>query len=216
MSLKDIIHQCEQMIAKYYGFEISTPFIDFIVSENDIAYSTNETKSNLKSGVFVIENKTEDEVFIGACLDEKITENLAAMNPLVVLNKENLNAFCVLVEEISHFHLLVNRAKAGLGVTKVELEWQAEIDKLLFSAEILRFQSGKTHIVPLLKLIFDQCEIIESPDKPLYIQANKLAATFWYKAVSEYKEPTTVRDFRSTLQKLYRVDWDEKRAYCAR
>tara|TARA_Y100001970_G_C13774818_1_gene622329 strand:- start:325 stop:624 length:300 start_codon:yes stop_codon:yes gene_type:complete len=61
----------------------------------------------------------------------------------------------------------------------MELEFQSEIDKLLFSSILLEKQSGKPHTKELYEIIFHRSSIYHQ-NRDLYEEAHELANRFWW------------------------------------
>ena len=124
------------------------------------------------------------------------------------LSDANLDAFCVLVEEVSHFHLIVNRAEAKLPVTKLELEWQGEVDKLLLCALLLQKQSGDPHVLPLVRRLFDEALIISDHNRQRYEEATRFAARFW--KICGRNSIMLHGALQQFLNEAYRSSWQQK------
>ncbi len=148
--------------------------------------------------------------FIGLYYDSDIIRDLEARDPLHALSSANIDAFCVLIEEVSHLHLVLNRASADREVNHMELELQAEIDKIIICSHVLAMQTGDPHLMPLSRQIFDAAEI--AADLPqLYWTASKLAARFWYSMLREgQNSPETCQLIRPRMRQFYRGDLDRK------
>jgi hypothetical protein len=131
------------------------------------------------------------------------------LDPRAALTDANLDAFCVLVEEISHFHLILNRAQAGLEVTKLELEWQGEVDKLLVSGLFLERQSGQSYLLPLARKLYDLAAVTAVDDQ-LYEEATKYAARFWFQLAKDADLRLDSPRLRDRLRQAYRCGWTDK------
>ena len=166
-----------------------------------------------RGAVFLQEDGRTDELFIGIHYDQILVATLEGQNPLVRLENSNLDAFCTLVEEVSHFHLILNRQSQNRGVSKLELEWQGEIDKLLLCATLLEAQSGDLHLSPLAQLLFDSASIV-SANHETYWQATKHAARFWF--AMAHREQGLTPKLREILRQSYQAPWTEKRAHLGR
>ena len=81
-----------------------------------------------------------DSASVGLFLDPRLLERLAAANPLEILNGSNLADYWTALEGVSHFLCLAWNAGHDRGVTLLELELQAEIDKYVASWWLLRQQ----------------------------------------------------------------------------
>ncbi len=208
----------ERRLADFYGFVPLAEAKNHLVSRVELAKSLGSSVEALpefqaRGGVFLQESAATDDLFIGIHYDDAIGAKLEVHDPLARLDNDNLDEFCTLVEELSHFHLILNRQKQNRGVSKLELEWQGEVDKLLMSATLLEAQAGKFHLSPLARKLFDDA-IIVSEDYELYWQATRHAARFWFAAASR-NEGLSPR-LREILRQSYQAPWTEKWAHRGR
>jgi len=117
------------------------------------------------------------------------------------------------VEGVSHFLLMVERARTELPTTLLELELQAEIDKfalLAFGA----FSVGPTRRTRLSphavhQWLYEQCSFLHSAhtaEGDRYRAANRLAARWWSRLLSRSDR----RSALSELRTFYRAGPHEK------
>lgn len=210
-SLPRIISEVERSLAEFYAFEPGSEAASHLVSKDELKASLGRDVEALpefqaRAGVF-LKNERDDDLFIGIHLDESIKTRLETADPTRRLDDGNLDAFCVLVEEISHFHLILNRALDRRSVTKLELEWQGEIDKLLVCAITLKAQAGDSHVEPLARRLYDSAAIVAA-DRDLYWEATRHAARFW-RSPDRQREPLGAA-VRALLRRSYRSTWREK------
>jgi hypothetical protein len=211
--LSPIMAAVERQLAAFYGFPIASAAAGHLISRDDLRACLGDDAGQhpgwgARGGVWLLNTDAADDVFIGIHIDEEVAERLAQADPLAQLDNRNLDPFCVLVEEVSHFHLILNRAQAARTVTRLELEWQAEIDKLLICAQTLERQSGDPHLLPLARVLYDHATI-DAEDSELYWEATKHAARFWFEALRA-DEDLTLDAVRPTLREVYRTSWPRK------
>lgn len=211
--LFEVFSGIENRLSSYYEFQLAAPAIDHLIDRDSLLGVIGETVTELpewqaRASCWFVEAEHESEgLFIGMHIDEHLLERVLSPSPLVSLSQDNLDAFAVLVEEISHFHLLLNRARAGLKVSHLELEWQGEIDKMLVAAMLLDEQVGDPHVVPLARKLFD-LSTITAKNEHLYWTATKYAAQFWY-GIAE-GTPIDSALLRRLLHRAYHGSWTEK------
>jgi hypothetical protein len=70
---------------------------------------------------------------------DALVEHLENHPPLRALDESNIDAFAVFVEELDHLLHIAHRRRAGLTLTLLELEWQANVTK----AEVVRHLLAK-------------------------------------------------------------------------
>lgn len=163
-----LIESIETTLADFYGFAMSQSSTHFLLNG----------QTEQRGCVYVAENKDSDTLEVGIQLQRQILDVVEQDDPLVKLSNQNLDAFFVIAEEVSHFHLICNRAIADRGVSQLELEIQGEIDKILLAANLMYDQCGDAHLLPLVRKLFDEAKI--HVDHDVYREANRFAADFWY------------------------------------
>ena len=209
---KKIVNEIEDLLARTYQFPIQTSIINHVFHESDSKHHPDLSFDSNNAQILLYPNKSDEEdIFIGFFCPQKLLKELIYQNPLAHLSTNNLNSLLVLIEEISHFHLIINRISKGRLTSKLELEWQGEVDKVLISSIIMRRQSGDSHLLPLIRKIFDQASF-HNPDTH-YREASKFAARFWYHLYSHRDgiwDPENSAVLHSILSKLYRQAWPEK------
>jgi hypothetical protein len=209
-ALASLMTAVEDELSAYYGFPLLAASAGHLITREDLRAALGERAEQTpewqaRAGVWVVPDA--EQAFVGITLDAPLTDALAARDPRAGLANDNLDAFCILIEELSHFHLLLNRMTAGRPVTRSELEMQGELDKLLICARTLKRQSGDYHVVELARTLYDTAKITAADAEP-YIQATKLAARFWFRRAEDSPDAAAVR---ASLQALYEADWAEKR-----
>ena len=206
------INRIEQCIASYYGFACLASVRDYLVTREQLRTSLAAAESypawHAAGAVWLDDRHGEEEMFIAVYFDTQVVQNLIRRDPWQRLTNANLNSFCVLVEEISHFHLLLNKTTRGIALPQLELELQGEIDKVLICAALLYRQTGSCHLPPLLQKIYDEPHTTASN---LYVQANDHAATFFYRFLQRTAPVHTCsHSLRFFLRQNYLRPWQEK------
>lgn len=211
--MNDLIKVIETSLATFYDFHLQSRAADHLVSAEEMRLQGLQRPSTEQGRLFIVPDALDnDALFIGINFEDDIYKTLDNLSPLERLETSNLNAFCVVVEEISHFHLVVNRAAREQPVTRLELEWQAEIDKMLLSSHLLHMQANDAHVDALMLKLYDEA-VIKGQDAELYIKATKLAVQFWKLFRSEQIKgvnPFYAHNLRSMLRKSYGLDLDSK------
>ncbi len=207
-----IVDHVEGELCAFYGFLPRARASEHLISDAWIAEAARFNlfrldHPNERGGVYLTSESVEDELYIGIHLAQSVTVPLTRHDPICSLSDTNLDEFWVLVEEVSHFHLIINRASVGRPVSKLELEFQAEIDKVIISAIFLRTQVGDCHLLPLVRKLFDQARIV-SNDYELYWKATRHAARFWFHQLQT--EPQLTERLQEILRRRYDAIMQEK------
>jgi len=203
-----IIQDIETLLATAYGF-------DPLVSASDHLVGNAELQSmniDVHRRAAVIFDDSNTELFIGLYLDGSISDQLSAKDPSRSLGTDNLDALCVLAEEVSHFHLILQRKFHSLSTHRVELEWQAEVDKLLVSSQFLYRQHGNPHLKQLRQYLYD-IGVSHVCDDQEYKKANDLAARFWHIYDHHPERQKDMQDctlLSLILKRFYRANLEQK------
>ena len=201
-----VIRSVESLLSDFYGFDQQASAADHLVEFSDLhAFDeklAHKPEAAANAGVWFLEEPMN--FFIGVYFNASIHDSLNRQCPIEQLSNDNLNAFCTLVEEISHFHLILNRLRNKIPVSKLELESFGEIDKLLVSALFLKRQSGKHHAEHLAMTLYDRARILDI-EIDRYEQATRVAARFWFSVIKTQPNELILKQLRTTLQDIYRT-----------
>jgi hypothetical protein len=126
--------------------------------------------------------------------------------------KPDLDRICQLIEGVSHFVYVADRARRQLPATQLELELQAEIDKyVLLALAGERFDAGSAralHARLFEGVRFCHPEGTEAGDR--YRFANDLAARLVRRLELAYAEKGRFSDLREMLARFYRMGQADK------
>lgn len=213
-----ILSTIEKHILDFYEIGTVLPAKDFLLSKDHISphlqiesQGNNTPKIDPRAAVCTYHDPEHDELFLGVYFEPKLVNKIELNNPLLELGQNNIDAFCVLVEEISHFHLICQRALQNRQVSQLELEWQGEVDKFLLSAMTLFQQSGNPHFKHLQHIIYDSGQLLQQTER--YEEANRLAARFWLQIIDQGIGKTVSfedKGFKAFMRENYHRPLQEK------
>ena len=125
----------------------------------------------------------------------------------------DLDPLCQLIEGVSHFVYLAERARADREATQLELELQAEVDKYVVLAGHVsrRFDVGvsETLRARLYEMVAFEHEA-ETDAGERYRVANALANKYVRRLEREYVAHHRFGDLRAELRRFYRLGQEEK------
>lgn len=146
-------------------------------------------------------------VEVGIYLSREVQNTLSALPIKATWNTPQLNAFCVVAEELSHFHYFLFHASNGRPVSQLEMEIQGEIDRFL-----LCFFSGMP-IETLIDRLFEKFKFRDglSPEQShRYKRAHDAASKFVVKHFCKMAEPSKREVLFRFLRRFYRLAEAEK------
>jgi hypothetical protein len=124
----------------------------------------------------------------------------------------DLDSVCQLIEGVSHFVYVADRARRMLPATQLELELQAEIDKYVLLAPIGdRFDAPAARVLHerlYERVRFCDPEGTEAGDR--YRMANDLAARLVRRLEVLYAEKGRFAELRDALSRFYRMGQSDK------
>jgi len=207
-SFHTMIQRIENELATSYGFPIEVSAADCLTQSQEAA----AVASDNRAALILRSSPDQEELELGLYFRPELIASIQAGNPLENLNSQNLDGFCVAVEEVSHFHLVIHRAQAKQGISLLELEWQGEVDKLLIAGRVLEQQTGDAHLPQLTRMIFDH-SYCYTQQVDLYEEAHRLAARYCYKLLPLLQDaPSRKRGdkLRDACRQTYDLLWPGK------
>src|SRR6185295_12050139 len=101
----------------------------------------------------------EDTLSLGLYIDARVLERLARRDPFDALNQHNLADYLTVAEGVSHFVYVAWNAAFDKPVTLLELELQAEVDKYVLCAWLLREQGAGRFPSELHRALFEHARV---------------------------------------------------------
>jgi hypothetical protein len=213
-----VLQQLQDLLSGIYDLPTDYRVDDFLFTERERLPSA-VRESHTDEQVLVLEQGGAASV--GLFLDPLLLARLAAANPLQALNGGNLADYWTALEGVSHFLYLAWNAGYDRGVTLLELELQAEIDKYVASWWLLREQDPGRYPAELHHLLFERAHVdarLAGDRTELYREANQYAARFCRRL--ERQLSTQAARARSEtlaeLRRFYRLSRERKVSHIQR
>lgn len=222
-AIHDVVTYIEQHIAETYDLSNLPAVRDHLINSKELESSLGDQIPRDLARAGLVVNETGKEAFVGIFLDDGLLQKLVEAPPMSELNHDNLDAFSVLVEEISHFMMLATRLSANRGVSRLEMELQGEMDKMLTAATLLQQQAGDPHVEHLTHIMFDRSTVVSPWHRETYNEANHVAGRFWHgirrRMVGGGDREQIMTEVGQVMRQSYSATWDEKQRLmdlCAR
>jgi hypothetical protein len=125
---------------------------------------------------------------------------------------DGLDALCQIIEGVSHFVYLANRAARGREATQLELEVQAEVDKYVILAASLPGFDDRTSR-QLRERLYDEVSFVHDEDTTLgerYRVANVCARRFTSRLEREYVMRARFGEMQGELRRFFHMGQGEK------
>jgi hypothetical protein len=209
-----LLQPLQDMLAGIYDLSMAYRVDDFLVTERErLPPCVRDTDTDEQ----VVVMDEGDTTAVGLYLDPQLLARLAAANPIQALHSGNVADYWTALEGVSHFICLAWNADHDRGVSLLELELQAEIDKYVTSWWLLREQDPARHPAELHRLLFERCRIDETLAAgriDLYREANQYAARFCHRMQQLLAAGCTRHQVKqealSELRRFYRLSHERK------
>jgi hypothetical protein len=123
-----------------------------------------------------------------------------------------LDALCQIIEGVSHFVYVVERARVDREATQLELELQAEVDKWVVLAASMR-AFDRTRSAELRASLYERVAFAEDDQSEAgerYRVANDVAHRFVRRLERDYVRAARFAEMRAELRRFFRVGQEEK------
>ncbi len=177
----------QDRLVRYYGLE-DVPDVEAFLAPRDDAQ---------RERVLVLE--TEDGVEVRVELPR---ETIHPARPLT------FDELCQVVEGVSHFVLIAERARCELPLTALELELQAEVDKFVLLGVAATRRSTPATLAHLRHRLFSSARFVDAPGTEAgerYRLASRLAWQFVCRLERSYFKAARPRELREALRRFFRA-----------
>lgn len=190
----------QRRLESLYALDSQPPVTDFLISaERAGDYPGGGSRTLLR--------QEDGEISLGVVLEAAVTEQLAREDPRVRLGASNLEAFCTLTEEVSHFLYLLFCARTSRTVTELELELQGEVDKYLSAVFLLSLQNEA--VSPRLReRLFHHyrlAEDVSAERAERYHAVSHLAYRYCGYLESRFLRPSQMAELAREARRFYRL-----------
>jgi hypothetical protein len=178
-------------------------------------------RAQCASGEQLLVAEDGDTLSLALYIDPAVLERLEHRDPYSALTGANLADYLTAAEGVSHFVYLAWNAGYDKPVTLLELELQAEIDKYVLCAWLLREQGEGRFPRELHHLLFERARVdpaIAGDRAGLYRLASSYAGRFCRRIANrlENKARSASRELLAELRRFYRLGNQRKLAFIER
>lgn len=148
--------------------------------------------------------------YLALYIDESVLERLRQRDPLQSLDSSNIADFWTALEGVSHFSYLMWNARHDRGISQLDLELQAEVDKYVTSFWLLRAQHpghAPRELHPALFMRTHVNPALPPAHQHLYAAATRYASRFCGRLQSLLlsNRPAARRRGLALLRRFYRL-----------
>ena len=209
--LNALQRQLEGIYEVPVGYDVG----DFVITDPQLAQQLDDSHNARLIDEKLLIKQCTDSLDLALYLDAELAARLAADDPLDYLHNGNLVDFCTALEGVSHFLYLTWNAGLGRGVSQLELELQAEIDKYIVIANLFGQQRSLPLPEQLHRWLFEHVRFdtaLTEDELERYRDANRFAGKYCLQLETRYLR---LRDHRGSsllneLRRFYRLPFRDK------
>ena len=215
-----LLRRMQTLLAQLYDAPVREDVQDFVLSDpRRLREAVGEQAGEgSDEQVFVVQD--EQGVRLGVFIESGVLDRLTRRDPLLALDEDNLADFCTALEGVSHFTYYAWNAARDKVVSLFELELQAEVDKYVLGAWLLRAQGGGRFPRELHRVLFDRAHVdpgIAGERTGLYRRASVYAGRFCRRVAARLERArrasarNDLRPLLAELRRFYR--WGSARKF---
>jgi len=216
--MHNTIASLQQALAEIYDLPATPDVAEFLMTDRAALAQLPAARASDEQ-LLVAEDG--DTLSLGLFIDSAVLARLAQRDPYEALNGENLADYLTAAEGVSHFVYVAWNAGHDKPVTLLELELQAEIDKYVLAAALLREQGAGRFPRELHRALFERTRVdpvAAGSRAGLYHTASRYAARFCRRIASRLQDSarSASRDLVAELRRFYRLGNARKLAFIER
>jgi hypothetical protein len=205
-----VLGNLQGWLTDFYALEIAYDVRDFLITDEKLARALDRGGRENEEKLLIAEDN--GEAAISLYLRQELLDRLVVNDPTARLDARNLADFWTALEGLSHFTYFVHRASNDRAVTLLEMELQAEVDKFIATAALLRRQ-GERPPRQLHEWLFAQAKFaaeLSADEQERYAQANHYAAKYCRKLWPRLTSSGGWDATRDELRRFYRLTRNAK------
>lgn len=202
-----MLRPLQRLLETIYDAPTGHDVCDFLVTSRD--QLPKERREHAADEELVVVQKRRSHR-LALYIDESVLARLRDNDPLRSLDSSNIADFWTALEGVSHFSYVMWNAGHDRGVSQLELEMQADVDKYIASWWLLKAQHPGHVPRELHPLLFTQTRInpaLVPARQHLYATASRHAARFcaWLQSSLLSNRPAQRGGAIAALRRFYRM-----------
>ena len=208
-----LLHKLEAMLHELYALDVGYAVSDFLITDADVMRALDAGGRTVDEKLLIAE--ADGEADVALYLERELLERLDRHDPLKKLDGDNLADFWSALEGVSHFTYYAWNAARDKVVSLFELELQAEVDKFVTTAMLLREQTGRD-ADGLHGWLFDSPTLaaeLGEDERERYRRANRYAAKYCRRLLQRTRGSDDDSAAQRELRHFYRLSQGSKLAH---
>lgn len=218
----DTLASLQSALAEIYDLPAVPAVGEFLTTDRADLRAYSEARASDEQLIVAVEG---DTLSLALFIDAAVLARLAQRDPFAALDHGNLADYLTVAEGVSHFVYVAWNAGHDKPVTLLELELQAEVDKYVLGAWLLREQGAGRFPRELHRVLFERARVdpaTAAGRANLYHTASSYAARFCRRVAAGLAASTrnsgrgAMRELLAELRRFYRWGNARKLAHIER
>lgn len=210
-----MLRSLQRLLETIYDVPTGHDVRDFLVTER--CHLPAERRAHAAEEELVLVEQRH-RAYLMLYIDSAVLARLRARDPRRALDGGNIADFWTALEGISHFSCLMWNAEHTRGISLLDLELQAEVDKYITSFWLLRIQDPHHRPCELHHTLFVRTHVnqeLPAARQRIYATATRYAARFCSALQSSLlsNRPSQRRSAIAALRRFYRLSSAGKLRY---
>jgi hypothetical protein len=200
----------QSLLGRLYDVETPYDVYDFLVTDRREVAGREPCNDRRELDEQLLLAETADGAGVALYIDDALLRRLERQDPLGSLTESNLQDYCTALEGVSHFMYSTWRLRCGVGVSLLELETQAEVDKYAATVFVLAAQTRGAYPVQVHPRLFGRVSFdphLDPEQRERYLTAHRCAAHYCRRLERRYvsRGEARVEALVRELRKFYRL-----------
>ncbi len=207
------LYSLQRLLEHIYQVQIEYRVDDFLITDQGLAHHLEGGRAPSASRERLLVRQEEGELQLALYLDEGVLQRLIEQNPFKSLHEDNLEDFLLALEGVSHFLYLGWKAELEQGVSLLELELQAEVDKFVTTLALSAQQRRQWIPYLMHHRLFEQCGFdpsLEGEQLLRYRDANRFAGRYCWRLEDRFLRRRRISALMEELRHFYRLSQRQK------
>jgi hypothetical protein len=207
------LNALQRLLENLYRIEVGFAVEDFLITDAGLARDLEGKDACRDAKEKLLVSQTGDQVELSLYLDADVVARLSGDNPLDCLHGGNFEDFLLALEGVSHFLYLLWNAGGARGVSLLELEMQAEVDKFVVAFVLFNAQRSGAATLQLWRCLFGAVIFdrqLSAEEHHRYRNASRYAGQFCSLLEHRYLRRDRKSEMLAEARRFYRLPQTEK------
>ena len=203
-----VLHRLQAELSALYATPLPYDVYDFLITDRVLADALTPPGASTSNQERLLVANEDDGASVSLYLDADLLAILEHDDPTDRLHADNLPAFLLALEGVSHLNYVMWNAQHDTAVSLLEVELQSEVDKYVTCAMLLARQGKGSVPAQLHRRLFEEVSFDASlglQARGRYVEANHFAARYCHSLRQRYPQHHYQAGFLRELRGFYRL-----------